>query len=150
MQGELGRHYGHDVLERIERIVRPSPEGGNEKRVLAYDPLGRLEGYRDVREWEGTEAVCDDPYDLHTCRQVTPRHSETLRSDAYSYDRVGNGTDRGAVVETGNRLAHFDGYTLEYDEEGNLKRKAKPGVLEQSFVWNVLDQLASVPPAGAA
>ncbi|MDP9348684.1 MAG: hypothetical protein M3P24_06025, partial [Gemmatimonadota bacterium] len=47
-QAALGRGYGYDVLERIEKITRASPAGGTETRTLAYDSLGRLKGYEDV------------------------------------------------------------------------------------------------------
>ncbi|MDP9349693.1 MAG: hypothetical protein M3P24_11230 [Gemmatimonadota bacterium] len=33
-------------------------------------------------------------------------------------------TDRGAVIEAGNRLTQINGYTLEYDADGNVKRKS--------------------------
>lgn len=145
----FGRGYDYDSLERIEAVVRGDADD-TETRTLEYDALGQLRGYHDVRDWvENTgETVCDDPMDLSTCHPVTEQHSDTLRQATYTYDRVGNRTDTGAVVETGNRLTQFDGYALEYDADGNLKRKSKAG-FEQTFAWNALGQLTRVTTNGS-
>ena len=66
-----------------------------------------------------------------------------LGGPTYTYDRTGNGTDRGASVELGNRLTAFDGYLLAYDVEGNLTHKVKQGVDELAPVWNSLGQMTS-------
>lgn len=71
-----------------------------------------------------------------------------LISESYRYDSVGNRTDRSAtLVANSNRYRTFDGYTLEYDAEGNITRKYKAGY-EQRLTWNDLGQLASVTTNG--
>ncbi len=71
-------------------------------------------------------------------------------SAAYRYDAVGNPdpTQAGVVLETGNRLTGFNGYTLGYDADGNLTSKSKSGVIEQTLTWNALGQLVQVVTNG--
>ncbi|MBW3656696.1 MAG: hypothetical protein KY444_11390, partial [Gemmatimonadetes bacterium] len=150
----LGRSYGYDALERIQSIVRKSPEGGTETRSLAYDALDRLRGYADVRDWITSEVVCADPMDATTCTRQVIEHTDTLRRESYAYDRAGNRTDRGAVVETGNRLVSFGGFMMEYDADGNLARKFQQDAsgaitFEQRFGWSSLGQLESVTTNGS-
>jgi RHS repeat-associated protein len=147
----LGRSYGYDGLERIERITRPSGYDEAEVRLLGYDLSGRLTHYTDVHEWEEQQMVCDTLPPLDGCHMLPVARTDTLRAEAYSYDAVGNRTDRGAVVEAGNRLTHFDGYTLEYDADGNLTHKylaADSLQLNQRYRWNALGQLAEVTRNG--
>jgi RHS repeat-associated protein len=147
----FGRSYGYDGLERIERIAWPSAYDETETRFLGYDLSGRLTHYTDVHGWEEQQMVCDDPPQLDSCHMLAVAHTDTLRAEAYSYDAVGNRTDRGAVVEAGNRLTHFDGYTLEYDADGNLTHKylaADSLQLNQRYHWNALGQLAEVTRNG--
>jgi RHS repeat-associated protein len=67
----------------------------------------------------------------------------------YAYDAAGNPADPGTVVEPGNRLTAYDGYTLQYDAAGNMVRKTRPGVLDQTLEWNTLGQLAKVVTNGS-
>jgi RHS repeat-associated protein len=142
-----GFGYNHDLLNRaIER----RNAAGDTIRSFRYDPLGQLTGYRDYTAKQ--ETVCSDPNDLTTCSTTTTE--TTLYEESYGYDAVGNRTNRGAIVETGNRLVQFNGYTLEYDADGNLTRKYKKdatGVItfDQSFSWNSLGELVSVTTSGA-
>jgi RHS repeat-associated protein len=70
-----------------------------------------------------------------------------VRDETYTYDAVGNRIDLGAVVEAGNRLTSFNGYTMTYDPDGNLRTKTGHGV-SQSFGWNGFGQLESVTTNG--
>jgi YD repeat-containing protein len=156
VEAALGRSYAHDELERIAVIYRQNPLGGQERRVMSYDSLGRLADYLDVRIWESDETVCDPvtPPQLPTCRPETVQHVDTLRQDRYTYDKADNRTDRGAVVETGNRLTSFSGYTMTYDDDGNLVRKFRLDSLgvvayEQTLTWNSVSQLQSVTTNGS-
>jgi YD repeat-containing protein len=156
VEAALGRSYAHDELERIAVIYRQSALGGQERRVMSYDSLGRIADYLDVRIWESDETVCEpvSPPNLPECHPVAVQHVDTLRQERYAYDKADNRTDRGAVVQTGNRLTSFAGYTMEYDDDGNLVRKFRLdslGVIayEQTFVWNSLSQLQSVTTNGS-
>jgi RHS repeat-associated protein len=146
----LGRRYTYDILDRITTARRGQDptdllDGDVVKRYVKYDALGRLSRYDDVHEWqEEGEIVCPDPFDLESCYRERISHSDTLRTDAFTYDKIGNRTDKGAVLETGNRLTAFNGFTLQYDADGNLTRKVKSGVADYSFTWNSLGQLVEV------
>jgi len=152
----VGRRYSYDALGRVATVTRGSPPGNpnagefqNEvQRTLSYDALGRLAHYDDVNNWqEDGGIVCPDPFDLTTCyRDVIP-HSDLLRSQEFSYDSVGNRRDLSAVIETGNRLTAFNGYTLAYDTDGNVISKTKAG-FTQTLTWNTLGQLTSVTTNG--
>jgi YD repeat-containing protein len=75
---------------------------------------------------------------------------EVLSSQTFTYDDVGNRTDGGAtLLAGGNRYATFNGFQLTYDAEGNLTRKYKPGVIDQTLVWDRLGRLASVTTNGS-
>lgn len=115
-----GRTYQRDTLERASRVWTGV---SGEDRQLRYDALGRLRRYVDQQQ------------------------GAAVRADTFAFDAVGNRTDRGASVEQGNRLASFDGWTLTYDADGNLVRKLKAGVSDQSFTWNALGQLVEVRDA---
>jgi YD repeat-containing protein len=87
--------------------------------------------------------------DLFSCYEETTQYVDTLRRDVYTYDKAGNRTDRSAVIQTGNRVTSVDGYTLTYDDDGNLTSKVKSGVWNQTFTWNALGQLIQVVTNGA-
>ena len=71
---------------------------------------------------------------------------DDLGGQAYTYDQVGNRTDpaRNVTLATGNRLTGMDGYTLDYDADGNLTRKVKSGVDDVRPGWNALGQMDTV------
>lgn len=67
---------------------------------------------------------------------------------SYRYDAAGNRTDSGAALQpNSNRYATFNGFTMEYDAEGNLTRKYKAG-FDQRLAWNSLGRLTSVTTNG--
>ncbi len=72
-----------------------------------------------------------------------------LRQESYGWDKVGNPTHGGAQVAMGNRLTQINGFTLEYDADGNVTRKYKRDsngtlTLEDRYFWNSLNQLDSI------
>ena len=145
-QAAFGRTYGYDALERIKTGVRPaSGTQGTETRTVTYDPQGRLSGYEDVHRWVQLVRTRDPNCTtrLDTCYYMEEvQYTQSLRSAAYTYDAVGNRTDRGAVLETGNRLAQFDGFQYFYDNDGNLIRKYKPAAgIDWYYGWNALGEL---------
>ncbi|HKT09232.1 MAG TPA: RHS repeat-associated core domain-containing protein [Gemmatimonadaceae bacterium] len=78
----------------------------------------------------------------------TPSGGWTFVSQSsYTYDSANNRTDLGAVLTPGNRATTFNGYTLTYDNVGNLTHKSKTG-FDQFFYWNSIGQLDSVVTNG--
>lgn len=47
------------------------------------------------------------------CVPGTSEATTVLGGPTYTYDAVGNRTDRSAALEVGNRLTAFDSYTFE-------------------------------------
>lgn len=118
------------------------------ERTLTYDALGRLASYQDEHEWqERGDYLCPDPFDLQSCYWETISHNDLVREESFTYDAVGNRTENGAVIEPGNRIVQFKGYTLSYDADGNLTGKQQSG-WEQTFTWNTLGQLTEVVTNG--
>ncbi|MDB4948141.1 MAG: repeat protein [Gemmatimonadetes bacterium] len=69
--------------------------------------------------------------------------------DSYTWDAVGNPTNHGAAVGNGNRLTQFNGFNLEYDDDGNLTRKYNTSTgFDQYFTWNSMGQLTGVGRTG--
>ena len=54
-----------------------------------------------------------------------------------------------AVLTPGNRATSFNGYTLTYDNAGNLTHKSRAG-FDQYYYWNSIGQLDSVLTNGSA
>jgi len=116
----LDANYSYDALGRLKNRTAT----GQQRRAYQYDRYGRLQSFQ---KFPGS----------------VPEYEET-----WTYDLAGNRTNRGGpVAANSNRYADYDGYTLEYDEEGNLTRKYKPGY-EQRLEWNALGQLSSVTTNG--
>lgn len=144
-----GVRYRQDGL--VQTVAR-SNALGDSLRELSYDAHGQLSGITDFR-LVASPGGCLWQFDPDTGERC---HNEVNRSvlgqQSFSYDAVGNRTDRSAVVGTGNRVTSFDGHTLEYDEDGNLKRKYRttnPAAFDQHLTWNSLGQLTSVTTNGS-
>ncbi|HEX2205847.1 MAG TPA: RHS repeat-associated core domain-containing protein [Longimicrobium sp.] len=136
----LGRFYSYDSHGAM---AQESDTAQVNYRRYTYDPLGRLTQSADYRR-ESAPSCTWDPDFGERCTDV-PGEVVLQQSVAYTYDRAGNRTDRGAVYTPGsNRLTSVDGYTLEYDADGNLTRKFKSGVIDQRLFWSALGQLDSV------
>jgi RHS repeat-associated protein len=147
LQVTHGRAYTHDLLDRFSSETHGYPWDKSVRRA-EYTTLGRLKSFTDERVWEEIQQVCPDPFDPMSCYNQTVVHTDTVRREVYTHDKVGNRTDRGAVIQTGNRVTSVDGYTLAYDDDGNLTSKMKSGVWSQSFTWNALGQLVQVVTNG--
>lgn len=150
LQSALGRSYeGYDMLDRVGSISRQEYPA-TLRRDVDYDLLGRLHSYTDGSYWSEEFWRCpdievDDCYDGYW---ETISHDEVLRSATFAYDAVGNRTDLGAVVDTGNRVTAFDGYALTYDADGFLTGKTMSGGLDRQLFWNDLGQLTRVVSNG--
>lgn len=134
---ELGATYARDHFGSMTARTSATED---RRSSYGYDADGQLTEY--WQEKIATELGCDPSQT--TCQQTW----QTIGGASYGYDAVGNRTDRGAtMLANSNRYATFDGYTLQYDAEGNLVRKSKPG-FDQQLAWNDLGQLSSVTTNG--
>ena len=138
----LGVRYRRDALGRITRATR-ADGADSVARAFRFDAAGQLAAWADSATVAGNcriindEEVCDPP-----------GWGYAGRGAAFTYDSVGNRTDQGAVLQTGNRLTAFAGYALEWDSAGNLARKSRGG-FDQRFWWSAAGQLDSVSTNGA-
>lgn len=115
--------------------------------MFAYDSTGRLTTYADSLSADSLVCV-PDPHGQDGL-QCTPSGGWTFVSQSsYTYDSANNRTDLGAVLTPGNRATTFNGYTLTYDNAGNLTHKSKTG-FDQYYYWNSIGQLDSVLTNGA-
>jgi len=120
----------------------------NHGREFRYDPANRDSAYLDFT------TSCDvDTWDSihgHGC-SVPLTKTYQSNQEFYSYDKVGNRTDRGATpADPGNRLRYFDGYNVDYDADGNVIRKYKSDLsFDQYLYWSARGQLDSVKTNGA-
>lgn len=140
---------GRDTLDRVvQQTVGPSGSINDTVRFFAYDSTGRLVVYAD--SLSADSLVCTpDPHGqdgLH----CTPASGWTFVSRlSYAYDSANNRTDLGAVLTPGNRATTFNGYSLTYDNTGNVIHKSKTG-FDQHYYWNSIGQLDSVVTNGSA
>jgi RHS repeat-associated protein len=154
-QTAFGRSYSTDVIGRPDTIQAGDANvttlaSDGRRRILEFDSLGRVRSYADTHFYltrSGT-LVCPNPKDRTSCYFPNVYHATPTAQQVYTYDVAGNRTDSGAVVEPGNRLTSFNGFSLTYDEDGNLIRKEKPGVTVETFDWNALGELVSVTRDG--
>jgi RHS repeat-associated protein len=112
----------------------------------AYDRLARLTSYSFDHIINSTSTTCSGGAlrspDGGVCAP-TGGIKDNVYLDTLKWDAVGNPTNHGAAVTTGNRLTQYNGYTLDYDDDGNLTHKYKTGYDEQ-LTWTSLGQLAQV------
>jgi RHS repeat-associated core domain len=143
LNSALGAQY---TLDTLDRVVARFNWAGDTSSHFAYDSVGRLTDYDRYSHSDSTECVPDA---FHMDGQVCTTYGTAtlLTSESYAYDSVGNRTDHSAVLVGGNRLTSFNGYTLEYDADGNLEHKSKSG-FDQHLYWNSINQLDSVTTNG--
>lgn len=144
----LNELLARDTLDRVvQQSIGPFGSMGDTVRFFAYDSTGRLTTYADSLSADSLICV-PDPHgqDGEHC---TPSGGWTFVAQSnYTYDSANNRTDLGAVLTPGNRATTFNGYTLTYDNVGNLTHKSKTG-FDQYYYWNSIGQLDSVVTNGA-
>ena len=135
-----GVGYAHDADSRATEQLNAARDT---LARYAYDALGRLTARRRHTASPACGAI-DTTSELGSpCYTSQP----IIDSLIYSYDSVGNRTDRNAVHDGANRLLRFDGDTMVYDTTGNLTfryRLADSSVFKQPLFWNSINQLDSV------
>jgi RHS repeat-associated protein len=133
-----------DSLGRTaERYRYGLVDNADTSRVYSYDAAGQLVGYRD--------RVLGFPschMDMDEGRVCSYASEQTVRQENYTYDQVGNRTDGVNTIDAGNRVRDFHGFALSYDADGNLVRKIKSGVADDSLEWNALGELTRVLRGG--
>jgi RHS repeat-associated protein len=133
----LAAGYTYDLLNRV---ATRSGDDDKTRWSYGYNAMGQVAEYQRAElkpvEWcNPSVETCDEMWTV-------------TRMASYTYDAAGNRTDSGASLQaSSNRYATFNGFTLEYDAEGNLTRKFKAGY-EQRMTWNTLRRLTSVTTNG--
>lgn len=142
----LYESVSRDTLDRVAQQTLGTL--GDTVRFFAYDSTGRLKTYADSVSVDSLICVPDpNGQDGQHC---SPAGGWTLASQsAYAYDSAYNRDDLGAALTAGNRATTFNGYTLTYDNVGNLTHKSKSG-FDQFYYWNSIGQLDSVVTNGTA
>ena len=127
--------------------------GATETRYTDLSASGALSRYYRYDEAQrllqrGPTALTNSGYSYDTrwqlAGELTNQDGNVVAQRQFTWDGAGNPTHAGASVTSGNRLEGFDGYTLTYDDDGNLLRKYKPAAgIDWSYEWNSLGQLVA-------
>jgi RHS repeat-associated core domain len=133
-----------DTIGRVNERFRRPTDAADTSRVYEYDAMGQLTSFTDLIRGQKT---CHVQVDVGM--QCTSPPPQYVRQEVYSYDLVGNRTDNASPVQPGDRLTAFNGYTLSYDADGDLVRKVKAGVADDSLEWNALGELTRVLRGGS-
>jgi RHS repeat-associated protein len=138
----LKRWYKTDSLSRV--VERGA--AGALFQTFSYDSAGRLRTWVKKQRTNTPSCIDDNTYG-YVCNGTI---ANTLSSMSMSYDRAGNPTDLGAVVAAGNRLTTFNGFTMTYDNDGNMLTRVGPGGVNDTYTWDDFGQLKSVTRSGVA
>ena len=126
------------LRDSVGRIGVRAAANSNDASFFTYDHDGSLASW-GIAPQQGF-CTFNSSYGYY-CSSGIPVPQET-----YTYDQVGNVTSGGATY-TANRLLTANGYTMTYDEDGNLKTKNGSN-FSQSLTWNSLGQLVSIATNG--
>jgi RHS repeat-associated protein len=142
LNGTLGVNYGFEdrglILDRLRALV------DDEGIEFEHDGLRRLIARREF-VLEGVGRCETDAEGTH-CPNMDKVYGDSVK---YSYDKVGNRTDAGAVPAWGNRLVKFNGDSLVYDADGNLVKRIRAGSEIQRLQWNSLGELVAAWNSGS-
>ena len=126
--------YHYDGLARIDR-AQSYPATGTTEISYSYDQLGQL-SQAVARTSCSLVADNADWGTTYNCGVVQS-------SDAFTYDAMGNRTDRSGVPTQWNRYQSFNGSTFAYDLDGNVRQKYNPSAHNRQYFWNAENQLDS-------
>jgi RHS repeat-associated protein len=140
----IGIKYNYNSLGQVSDRYTSNMFSGREYR---YDAAARDTAYLDydldcpgVDLWDSNHAwYCSQP----------PTKVYRSNQEHYQFDKLGNRTDLGAELATGNRLVKFNGDSLVYDSDGNLTRRIRNGQDVQRLYWNSLGQLVAAWTSGS-
>ncbi|MDB4917638.1 MAG: RhsA, partial [Gemmatimonadetes bacterium] len=135
----FGRTYVVDSLSRIHESRMQDTV-----RRYGYDASGELISQGD---WQRVVGGCyNDPDYGYRCA-YTGEVPVAGSIHSYGYDLVGNPTDAGTMIMTGNRMTQFGGDAIMYDSDGNViqrQRIGSPSTFNQVLTWNSASQLTAV------
>jgi RHS repeat-associated protein len=138
---KIGRTYAFGDNGELKERSRAAADSG---RDFGYDDLTRLTSYKD---FSMAQPVCwDEPNIGRDCDEAQKQYGPVT---TYTYDKVGNRTDLGAIVAPGNRLVKLNGDSLVYDTDGNLTKRVRASQEMQRFHWNSLGQLVAAWTSGS-
>ncbi len=147
---DLLRQIGYDAALRIENQVWQTSPVNLKGRFYTYDGLSRLSVAENRSTTVADPIECFDPVrGYYSCVQETwtPVAGE---SNTYTYDAVGNRTDKGGTYSPGtNRITAFAGWTYNTDLDGNVTNRDSTGVATV-FTWNAEGQLTNTTKTGQA
>lgn len=136
----LDREFAYDAKTGLlsDRITSP---GSNGKGIrFSYDTLGQLRTTRPYTVPDPTD-VCGKP-DPNTGAQngACPLTFQAI-NNTFTYDSVGNRTDKPFSLLPGNRMTSFNNIALLYDFDGNLIRKTFADGTYRTFNWSADNRL---------
>ncbi len=140
----LERWIGLNLNGQVDRHFRQTAKVG---WWFDYDSLGQLRTTRlRNRVPDGTPGGCPN-FDFGMSGTCSPDADyNTISTSTYTYDAVGNRTDKGGTYTTGNRITAFDGCTYKTDPEGNIVKRSgiSPCVTVDTLLWTKEGQLDSI------
>jgi RHS repeat-associated protein len=142
----LNESVQRDTLDRV--IQETMARLADTVRYFAYDSTNRLLSYLDSASVDSLICVPDpNGQDGQHCSMAGG--GVQTADETYTYDSANNRRDMGAVLTAEDRLTRFNGYTLTYDNDGNITHKSKAG-FDQYYYWNSIGELDSAITNGVA
>ena len=115
--------------DRIDQITNPV---SSSQYAYSFDQLGRLTS-RQTRS--GCNLASDD-FLTGDGSGVGYSCGTLQSSESFSYDAVGNRTDRAALVGTANRYTSFGGASMAHDADGNVIQRYDPSRFNRQYAWS--------------
>jgi RHS repeat-associated protein len=144
-RGYTGASWVDDLLRRwyhTDSLARITERGGPDSlfQAFGYDSIGRLRSWQKKAERTGVQCVNDTTGYGYTCTGASPWILGAAVTP--TYDKVGNPTDLGAVTASGNRLTTFNGVTMTYDPDGNMRTRVTATTTD-TLTWDEFGRLVS-------
>lgn len=144
-RGYAGASWVDDSLRRwyyTDSLARTIERGGPDSlfQAFGYDSIGRLRSWQKKAERSGVQCVNDTTAYGYTCTGASPWILGAAVTP--TYDKVGNPTDLGAATTSGNRLTSFNGVTMTYDADGNMRTRVTATTTD-TLTWDEFGRLVS-------
>lgn len=135
------------MYDSLNRFVAIQDERNNLQRQYKYDSLGRLSRveYRtqSCQQWPEVLGMDSVLGFINTC-VATPDSFFV-----FTYDAVGNRTDKTHSYGNGNQMLTFGNLTFTYDADGNVTQKSNSSTgVTWRYHWDILNRLSSTVRAG--